>query len=155
MTFYAPPELANLKQTKMPAIYEKTPVKVALPVADSCVLALYQADRAVKNMTGLSVNWEDLGAEPPNAVARKIATGILACIFMMELEPTLVTASSSSGVGICFKQGDVYADFECFNSGEVISSLIDSAGRTFSWEVGEQEGEIINTIKRIKQAIHA
>jgi hypothetical protein len=155
MIFYAPPELANLKQTNMPVLYYNISVENAIPVADECVLALYRADRAMERMTGLRANWDELGAEPPNHVARALATDILVGTYIMGLEPTVVTASSSSGVGICFKQGNVYADFECFNSGDITTSLIDSEGNTFCWEVGEREGDIISALNRIKEHIYA
>lgn len=155
MIYYIPQEPRNLRQTNVPTLYARMPVHSTVPVTEKHILALFQADQALKRMTGLSVDWEELGAEPPNDTALEITKSILSCIYMMGLEPTLVTASASSGVGICFKKGAVYADFECFNSGEITSSLIDADGNTYSWEVGTESGEVIDAIRRIEQNIDA
>jgi len=155
MIYYTPPELIRPKQTEMPVLYYNVGISSSTPLTVKPALAQFQAERALNGMTGLAVDWDKLGAEPPNAIAYQIARSVLSCVFMMGLDPTLVTASVSSGVGICFKQGSIYADIECLNSGEMTTSLINSRGEMFSWEVGQEAGELVSAIQRIQDNINA
>jgi hypothetical protein len=155
MYYCAQMESGNLKQTNVPTLYEKIPVHGTVPVTEKHILALFNAEQALKDMTGLSVIWEDLGAEPPNDEARVIAKSLLVCTYASGLEPTVVTASSDSGIAICFKKNGVYADLECFNSGEIASAAIDRQGKAYTWEIDQEQQSIIKAIDRIKQFLNA
>ena len=155
MIYYVPPQIENPKHTKMAVAYRKEKLGTTNPVIDQPALALVRADYSLDRMTGLNVNWRDLGAEPPNKMARDIARSVLSCAYMIGLEPSLVTASAASGVGICFKREGKYADIECFNSGEITSAFIDSEGTTYAWEVGAGAGSVIEALNRIKQNLNA
>ena len=148
-------EPGSLKQTNVPTVYQRIPVHSTVPVTEQYVLALFHAEKALTGMTGLSVNWEDLGAEPPNEEARLIAKSLLVCTYASGLEPTVITASSDSGIAICFKNNGVYADLECFNSGEVASSVIDSQGKAYTWEIDQEQRSVLHAIDRIKQFLNA
>jgi hypothetical protein len=135
--------------------YAATKLESTVPTANLVGLILVRAEQAMNKMTGLNVDWQDLGAEPPNDEARLIARSLLVCTYASGLEPTVVTASSDSGIAICFKKNGVYADLECFNSGEVASSVIDRQGTAYTWEIDQKEHSVTLAIDRIKQFLNA
>jgi hypothetical protein len=73
----------------------------------------------------LEDNWDSDGAEAPNTESIKISRQILGLIYETDLIPTAISPSVEGGVSIYFIKGDKYADFECFNSGEVLTSKSD------------------------------
>lgn len=155
MSYCVPQELRNLKIADTTMTYRCTSVHGTVPVIDVPVMAMFRASNALKRVTGLNANWAELGAEPPNETAFQVANSVLTCTFMLGLEPTLVTASADSGIGICFRVGARYADIECFNTGEMTSTIVDGNSVIGSFEVMPQAGGLVAALQRINQTIHA
>src|ERR1700722_7166643 len=57
--------------------------------------------------------------EKPNRIALDHAKRVLELEELFDIAPTTVTASAEGGVALCYKIDGMYADLECFNSGEV------------------------------------
>jgi hypothetical protein len=65
--------------------------------------------------------------DKPNRVAFANARLVLQIAELFQIDPTKVTASSDGGIAVCFKIDGMYADIECFNSGETWVSLLITA----------------------------
>jgi len=126
-----------------------------VPEVNRPAIAAILTDQVLNRLSELHFNWGDLGAEPPNLEARTNAKSFLVCMYTSGLKPDLVTASADSGVGICFKRNGVYADVECFNSGEIISAFIDRSGNVATSEMGHDDDSISKIISRISDFINA
>jgi hypothetical protein len=74
-------------------------------------------------------------SEPPSSFALGRARAVLHQFETEDLEPTRVVASVEGGVGICFVQGDKYADIECFNAGEILGVVSNRRDRPNIWKV--------------------
>jgi hypothetical protein len=92
----------------------------------------------VKNMRELPADWNGYGSEAPNQLAREIAQDILLVATNIVM-PSRVAASAQGGVGICFYNGNKYADIECLNTGEVLAAISDRSGRPEVWQIGPTE----------------
>jgi hypothetical protein len=106
-------------------------------------------------MTGLGVNWNELGSAPPTEESRKTALLILDRSFLMDrVRPSYVTASAEGGVGIVYKSENVYAAIECLNSGEIWLLGYEPQGSPFSREIVGGEDSIEAALDQIV-ALHA
>jgi hypothetical protein len=106
----------------------------------------YLAHPALESMEGLTVDWRVEGVEPPNALSRLYAGRILEVADDLGIKPTYVSASAEGGVGICFKRNGLYADIECFNTGEIWALFSDRVNPASTWLVD-------NTVPKISQAL--
>jgi hypothetical protein len=104
----------------------------SLPPASSKQFAPYFAklDQLVSDKTLLVE-----GADSPSSAAIARARLMLRQFEVEALEPTKVVASVEGGVGICFVDGDKYADIECFNSGEILGVVSNRQDRPNIWKV--------------------
>jgi len=74
-------------------------------------------------------------ADPPAPATVEIARAILRQLETEALEPTKIIASVEGGVGICFVDGERYADIECFNSGEILGVVSNRHDRPTIWKI--------------------
>ena len=79
----------------------------------------------LEDLRNLNDDWDKDGAEAPNFESIDKAREILKIISNKELVPTNVSPSVEGGISIYFMKGNKYADIECFNSGEVLTSKAD------------------------------
>lgn len=109
-----------------------------------------QARNQLHELALLGPNWDSYGAEPPNERARNAAETVLALLKATSLPPTRVVPSSEGGVGICFVDEDRYADFECFNDGEILAVRYRGTEEPIVWEVTLGEEPIKAAIEQIR-----
>ena len=109
---------------------------------------LLNAKKHLSSLRKLAHNWDSYGAPAPNQVAIANAARVLNSLQYFELSIARILASAEGGVGICFVQGDSYADIECSNEGEFmgvryvgagVPTLIDIDGSDDSIREGLQE----------------
>ncbi|MGD1096470.1 MAG: hypothetical protein ABSB35_31310 [Bryobacteraceae bacterium] len=74
---------------------------------------------------------------------------------MASIEPTQVTASMEGGVALCFKVDGMYADIECFNSGEIWGIISDRVNPASTWAVENSKAGIAAALIRIKSELNA
>src|ERR1035438_3422162 len=111
------------------------------------------ADVKLAEMTGLNVDWEAEGSEPPNTDTYANARTVLTVIDILEIPVEYVTASASGGIVVCLKRGEVYADIECFNSGEIWAVVSDHVSAPQSWQIGVTRAEIQGALHKISSAM--
>jgi hypothetical protein len=109
-----------------------------------------QAERQLRELANLRVNWDSYGAEVPNERARRAAESLITLLRSMGMPPTRVVPSSEGGVGICFVDEDRYADIECFNSGEILAVSYRGTGEPNVWEVADEDDAIKAAIEQIR-----
>jgi len=108
----------------------------------------------LRGMTALNADWENLGSERPNSRAKNCAREILtAAYLLLPLEPSYVTASADSGVGIVYRANGKYAAFECLNSGVRRFLWFDAHGEPHSRRIKTDRG-IRRALKTVR-ALHA
>jgi hypothetical protein len=78
------------------------------------------------------------------------AKRILSLLKTMPVSPTRVVASSEGGVAICFVNEDCYADFECFNDGEILAVKYRGTDEPTVWEVTPADEPIKAAIEQIR-----
>lgn len=93
--------------------------------------------------------------EKPNQVAYSNARRTLHLAELFDIEPTQVTASAEGGVALCFKIDGMYADIECFNSGEMWAIISDRINPASTWLIENTASGIGAALLRIKSEMNA
>jgi hypothetical protein len=109
-----------------------------------------QAERQLHELARRGPNWDSYGAEPPNDSAFSTDGKIVAMLRSMSVPPTRIVASSEGGVGICFVREDRYADFECFNTGEIVAVRYTGKGEPYAWDIAPEDRAIKAAIEQIR-----
>jgi hypothetical protein len=91
----------------------------------------------------------------PNKLAYKNARLVLQLAELFEIDPTDVTASADGGVALCFKTAGMYADIECFNSGEIWGIISDRVNPASTWAIEKSRAGIGTALIRIKSELNA
>jgi len=104
---------------------------------------------ALEALRDLRQDWNTYGAAPPNDTAISLAKRVLRCLAACGLRPHRVNPSAEEGVCISFRNGRLYADVECFNTGEVAAATSDGLGQHAVWEVTPDREAIERTLTRI------
>jgi hypothetical protein len=92
----------------------------------------------LKCMKSLPDNWNGYGSERPNSRTRDIAEWILLATPGFRL-PDRVAPSAQGGIGISFHDRDKYADIECFNTGEILGTIVTGNGEPEIWPINFNE----------------
>jgi hypothetical protein len=103
----------------------------------------------LKRIMNLGPDWHSEGCAPPNQVAFDSAVKVLALLSGYDLMPSHIDPSTDEGIAIAFTKGDLYADIECYNSGEVLSVTSNGSNKPEVWEVQDLQ----ETILKIKNFI--
>jgi hypothetical protein len=106
-------------------------------------------------LSRLRRNWDSYDADPPNEAARMTAHRILAILEHDAYPPCRIVASAEGGVGLCFVEGDRYADIECLNSGEILAAKFRGDREPTVWETENVDRSIKATIEQIRVHIAA
>jgi len=112
--------------------------------------AFVRAEAQLMEFSRLTADWDSYEAEPPNATARECAAQILGILRTSNLPPTRVVPSSEGGVGICFVNGEAYADIESLNSGELLAVMYTGTEEPHVWEITQNEESIIEAVEQIR-----
>ena len=93
--------------------------------------------------------------EKPNEAAFSNARLALQIAELFQIDPTTVTASSDGGIALCFKLDGMYADIECFNSGEMWGIISDRITPASTWAIEKSPAGIGAALLRIKSELNA
>lgn len=93
--------------------------------------------QALKN--DLDDDWKGNGAEAPTDTAVVLAASALMALSAISLVPDRIEASVEGGIALAFFRGAKYADFECFNSGEILASTSDRVAPPRVWRAQPHE----------------
>ncbi|MEZ6146963.1 MAG: hypothetical protein R3B91_16410 [Planctomycetaceae bacterium] len=99
-------------------------------------------------MRVLDDSWHAFGGLPPNEVAISLATTVLEAAAELDFEPDNVDPSVDEGVCISFRDGNRYADIECFNTGDILAAESTGADPEI-WEVDDSDDGIEGAVARI------
>lgn len=121
----------------------------------------WQAARA----GGFSLSWAeqqlfeitalDAVDDKPNPLAYQHARFALELAELFDIMPSTVTASADGGIALCFKVDGMYADIECFNSGEIWGLTSDRINPATTWEIKATSVGLGEALLRIKFALNA
>ncbi len=93
--------------------------------------------------------------EKPNRIAFDQARRVLELAELFAIEPNQVTASAEGGVALCYKIDGMYADIECFNSGEIWGIISDRINPASAWAVENSSAGIGAALIKIKSGLNA
>ncbi len=108
--------------------------------------------KKLRNFSRLNKGWDSYDAETPNLLAIAKTRLILEKLEQLNLVPTDVCPSVEGGASIYFIKGNKYADFECFNSGEILAGISNSVDEPSVLEVDLDSVDI--AIERIQQILN-
>lgn len=123
---------------------------MALEALKSRGAGLSQAQQRLSEITAVSAV-----PEKPNGIAFKRAHSVLEMAELFDIEPTEVTASMEGGIALCFKVDGMYADIECFNSGETWGIISDRINPAYTWAVENSTAGIEAALTKIKSELNA
>lgn len=118
-------------------------------------LRLLRAKQQVCILTKLEPNWDSYGAPAPNELAVTNTIRVLELLQPYELGFARPIPSAEGGIGICFVNGDRYADLECSNEGEIIGVRYVGAEMPTLIEVDETEESIKAAVEQIRNHLGA
>ena len=122
------------------------------PYREGCFMLL---DEQLQRLATVERNWDSYGADAPNEAALVSARDILKILEFAAFPPTRIVPSAEGGAGICFVEGENYADIECLNTGEILAAMYCGQAEPTVWEVGGGEQSIRSTIEKIRVHITA
>jgi hypothetical protein len=108
---------------------------------------IVECDRELDRLKDLQQDWDSYGAAPPNTTAIALAKTVVRELAAANLRQFRVEPSVEEGICISFRRGDIYADIETFNSGEVVAAFSDGKGTPLVREV-ESTGDGIRQATR-------
>lgn len=141
-TFYVSEETGQTKQVSW-----KIPVNTKLAEGISWLLNTYQK---LESFRTLKAGWDSYDAEAPNEKSIVTAEKIIRILYELNYEPTRIVPSVDGGIVISFFEGDLYADIECLNSGEILAVESNSYDQPEPWIVYPDHGNIKSTVGRIR-----
>lgn len=87
-------------------------------------------------LSALPDDWNSYGAHAPNEIAIQKATLFLDELKAKNLEPSRILASAANGVSLCFFRPKRYAEIECYNTGETVAVIKNTANNWREiWEI--------------------
>jgi len=105
--------------------------------------------RRLQELAEIEQDWDSYGAAPPNQAAVSLAKNVLRQLGQAGFSPPCINASAEEGICMSFRNGSLYADIECFNSGEVLAAISGGASKQRVWEVGSSAQEIGRSVRLI------
>jgi hypothetical protein len=96
--------------------------------------------------------WPD-HSEPPAEFAIMWAQVVMQQLQGDSLAPTRVVASAEGGIGICFVDGNRYADIECLNSGAILGVTSNKRARPIVWEIEQSARGVARASERIREFV--
>ena len=112
---------------------------------------IIERERELDQLKELQEDWDTYGAAPPNATAIRLAKTVVRKLAAADLREFRVEPSVEEGVCVSFRRGDVYADIEAFNSGDVVAAFSDGQGTPVVWDVESTDEGIQQATRRIRE----
>ncbi len=112
--------------------------------------------RLVANLTELDQlkpGWNTYDAEPPSARAMTTALKVLRILSSLDYLPDRVLPLADGGVAFAYNHGPLYANFECFNDGEITAGISNRSDRHEAWDVNL--GSVEDSAQRIRSFLNA
>lgn len=106
----------------------------------------------LEDFRDLKDDWDKDGAEAPNFASIDKSREILEIISGVNITPTNISPSVEGGISTYFIKDNKYADIECFNSGEVLTSKSDRVNEPEITELFNED-DVINFAEQIKEFI--
>jgi hypothetical protein len=143
-------------------VFGANELSVTLDRAGSCAGVLYvssrpkdnawiiECDRELDQLNELQEDWDTHGAAPPNTTAITLAKMVVRELAAANLRQFRVEPSVEEGICVSFRRGDVYADIETFNSGEVVAAFSDGRGTPAVWDVESTDDGIRQATRLIR-----
>lgn len=104
----------------------------------------------LSSFVDLKEGWNGYDAEVPDDVAVFWAQKILKTMLDENINlPTDVVPSAEGGAGIFFRKGEKYADFECFNNGEIWAITSADGASPMVWQVENTDDSLKKALKNI------
>jgi len=111
---------------------------------------LARSRNRLKELQSLQRDWDSYGSAPPNDEAVNAALAVLRELSAAGMPAPRISPSVEEGVCISFRNGHLYADVECFNSGEIVAGTSNGRGEHEVWAVRLDAQSIANTARRIR-----
>jgi hypothetical protein len=110
---------------------------------------LSKALRRIATIQKLHDNWNSYGAESPNFKAAQMARVALQMLEEADCKPSQIDPSADGGICIAFEAEGMFADVECFNTGEILASVSKDGEEADIWAIGDERdlAEAINKIR--------
>ncbi|MCP4662814.1 MAG: antitoxin family protein [bacterium] len=120
--------------------FERADVRGSRPVFSQVkTLSIYTSFlRLVANLTDLDQlkpGWNTYDAEPPSATALTTALKVLRSLSSVDYLPDRVLPLADGGVAFVYNNGPLYANFECFNDGEITAGISNRSDHHEAWDV--------------------
>ena len=96
--------------------------------AQVCPDWLRDARCRVRGLAKLNQGWDSYEAAPPSAVAIHKSEDALAALALMDYAPHRVAASIEGGIALSWRENDLDANIEFFNTGESLMEIPDPDG---------------------------
>ena len=90
----------------------------------------------------------------PTATARNLAEIAVRELEAATLRQFRVEPSVEGGICVSFRRGDVYADIETFNSGEVVAAFSDGQSEPVVWDVESTDDGIRQAARLIREHLN-
>lgn len=104
--------------------------------------------KKLKELEKYQDNWDSYGAPAPNQIAFDMAKKILDLSIAKNFISMRIAPSVEGGIALGYKNEDRYADFECFNDGDIVVMFMDKDKIYSIFEV-KDDLEIEQAIKQI------
>jgi hypothetical protein len=116
---------------------------------------LLKAKQQLCALTKLEANWDSYGAPAPNQTAVVNTVRVLEALQPYELGLARILPSAEGGVGICFVNGNRYADIECSNDGEMIGVRYVGTEMPILIDINESGDAITAALEQIRTHLGA
>ncbi len=108
--------------------------------------------RKLRSFSRLSKGWDGYDAEIPNLLAIAKARVILEKLEELKFVPTDVCPSVEGGASIYFIKDNKYADFEFFNSGDVLAGISNRVEEPIVLKINS--GNVETSIEKMRQFLN-
>ena len=99
----------------------------------------------------LKPGWNTYQAEPPGPLAMRTSLRILRVLYSANFLPDRVLPLADGGAALVYSRGSLYANFECYNDGEVTAGISNRSDFHDAWDVESVEsGAVLDAAKRIR-----
>jgi hypothetical protein len=87
------------------------------------------------SLTRIERGWDSYSAPKPNPLAISTTKRVLEALRHLNAEPVAIMPSADGGAGICFMQGEKWAQFEILNNGEAHALMYGGVGSPQAWQI--------------------
>jgi len=108
--------------------------------------------KKLRGFPNLHKGWDGYDAEKPNLLVLGRTRKVLKRLEELNFVPTNISPSVEGGTSIYFIKGNKYADFEFFNSGEILGGIANREDEPIVLEI--DLNDLDSSIERIQQFLN-